>query len=111
MKNLKIILETLRKANFKIRPDKSEWLKPEVEFLGFIVSKNGLQPNPKKIETIQKYPELKNLKELRPFLGLSEYYRRFIKNYARMAKPLTKFLKGENRHRQISKNESKNLKI
>lgn len=48
LKNLNIILETLRQANFKIQPDKSEWLKNEVEFLGFIVSKNGLKPNPKK---------------------------------------------------------------
>lgn len=111
LSNLKIILETLRKANFKIQPDKSEWLKSEVEFLGFIVSRNGLQPNPQKVESIKKYPEPSNLKELRAFLGLSGYYRRFMKNYADIAKPLTKYLKGENGHRQISKNESKNFKI
>lgn len=111
LKNLKIILETLRKANFKIQSDKSEWLKTEVEFLGFIVSKNGLKPNPKKIESIQNYPEPRNLKELRAFLGLSGYYRRFVKNYAKIAKPLTRYLKGENGHRQISKNESKNFNI
>lgn len=111
IKNLKIILETLRKANFKIQPDKSEWLKSEVEFLGFIVSQKGLKPNPKKIESIQRYPEPTNLKELRAFLGLSGYYRRFVKNYAKIAKPLTKFLKGENGHKQVSKNESRNFKI
>lgn len=111
LSNLKIILETLRNANFKIQLDKSEWLKPEVEFLGFIVSRNGLKPNPKKIESIQNYPEPSSLKELRAFLGLSGYYRRFVKNYSKIAKPLTKFLKGENGHRQISKNESKNFKI
>lgn len=111
LNNLEMVLETLRRANFKIQPDKSEWLKSEVEFLGFIVSRNGLQPNLKKVESIRKYPEPSNLKELRAFLGLSGYYRRFIRNYANIAKPLTKYLKGENGHRQILKNESKNVKI
>lgn len=94
-RNLKIIFETLRRANFKIQPDKSEFLKDSVEFLGFIVSADGLKPNIKKIEAIKKYPEPTNLKELRAFLGLSGYYRRFVKNYAKIAKPLTNLLRGE----------------
>lgn len=111
LKNLKIVLETLRKANFKIQPDKCEFLKTEVEFLGFIVSEGGLKPNMNKVECIRKYPEPKNLKDLRAFLGLSGYYRRFVKDYAKIAKPLTKLLRGEDGHRQISKNNSKNFSI
>lgn len=111
LENLKTILETLQNANFKIQPDKSEFLRTEVEFLGFIVSETGLKPNMKKVECIQKYPEPKNLKELRAFLGLSGYYRRFVKDYAKIAKPLTKLLRGEDGHRQISKNQSKNFQI
>ena len=111
LQNLKIVLETLRAANFKIQPDKSEFLKTEVEFLGFIVSSEGLKPNIKKVEAIKKFPEPQNLKELRRFLGLSGYYRRFIKNYAQLAKPITKLLRGEDGHRQISKHESKNYPI
>lgn len=111
MKNLETILETLKSANFRIQPDKSEFLKKEVEFLGFIVSHNGLKPNCKKIEAIQNYPQPKKLKELRMFLGLSGYYRRFIKDYAKLAKPLTNLLKGEDGHRQISEFESKKFKI
>lgn len=99
LKNLKIVLETLRKANFKIQPDKCEFLKTEVEFLGFIVSEGGLKPNMNKVECIRKYPEPKNLKDLRAFLGLSGYYRRFVKDYAKIAKPLTKLLRGEDGHR------------
>lgn len=110
-KNLQTILETLRNANFKIQPDKSEFFKEEVEFLGFIVSKNGLKPNIKKVEAIKKYPEPDNLKALRSFLGLSGYYRRFIKDYAKIAKPLTKLLRGEDGHSQIGKNQSKNHTI
>lgn len=111
MEHIKIILETLRKANFRVQPDKSEFIKNEVEFLGFVVSKDGLHPNPKKIESIQKYPEPQNLKDLRAFLGLSGYYRRFVKNYADTAKPLTKLLRGEDGRRQIPKNQSKNHPI
>ena len=111
LKNLEIILQTLRKANFKIQPDKSEFLKTEVEFLGFIVSEDGLKPNMKKVECIRKYPEPKNLKDLRAFLGLSGYYRRFVRDYAKLAKPLTKLLRGEDGHRQIPKNQSKNHAI
>lgn len=68
-------------------------------------------PIQKKIECIQKYPEPTNLRELRAFLGLSGYYRRFVKNYAETAKPLTKLLRGEDGHRQVSKNQSKNFPI
>lgn len=111
LENIKTIFETLRSANFRIQPEKCEFVKNEVEFLGFIVSASGLMPNPKKVHAIKNYPQPTNVKELRMFLGLSGYYRRFVKNYAKIAKPLTKFLKGANGHRQISKNESKNFKI
>uniref|UniRef100_A0AB38Z2N7 RNA-directed DNA polymerase n=1 Tax=Chalana errantivirus TaxID=3078400 RepID=A0AB38Z2N7_9VIRU len=111
LQNLKIIFETLRNANFKINPDKSEFLKSEVEFLGFIVSTNGLKPNMKKIECIQKYPLPTTVKDLRAFLGLSGYYRRFVKNYAATAKPLTKLLRREEGQGRISKTQSKNFPI
>lgn len=111
LQNLETVFKTLKSANFRIQPDKSEFLKNDVEFLGFIVSKNGLKPNPKKIEAIQRYPQPKSLKELRMFLGLAGYYRRFIKDYAKLAKPLTNLLRGEDGHRRISKHESKNFKI
>lgn len=64
----------------------------------------------KKIEAIQKYPEPKNLKELRAFLGLSGYYRRFVKNYAKLAKPLTKLLRGEECHHGHDNCKECNLK-
>lgn len=75
LKNLKIILETLNKANLEIQLDKSEFLHSEIEFLGYIISSEGLKPNTKKIEVINKYPGPKNLKELRSFLGMIGYYR------------------------------------
>lgn len=107
--NLKSIFKTLEEANMKIQLDKSEFLKTEVEFLGFIVSQNGIKPNPKKVQAIKEIPVPKTLQDLRSFLGLSGYYRRFIEDYAKLVKPLTLLLRGEDG--RIPKSMSKNKKI
>lgn len=94
--NLRKIFDTLRKYNMKIQLDKSEFLHKEVAFLGHIVTCDGVKPNPDKIEIIRKWPLPKTEKELRGFLGILGYYRKFIKDFAKIAKPLTLALrKGE----------------
>lgn len=108
-KDLEAIFETLNSANMKVQLDKCEFFKEEVEFLGFIVSHNGIKANPKKVQAIVDFPYPNNVKELRSFLGLSGYYRRFIKGYANIAKPLTKLLRGDGG--LISKKESSKRKI
>lgn len=94
-KNLEKIFETLNNANIKCQLDKCEFYKNKVEFLGFVISDKGIETNPKKVEAIANYPCPKTVKELRAFLGLSGYYRRFIMGYATLAKPLTTLLRGE----------------
>lgn len=103
--NLQMVLRTLEEAHFKVQLDKCEFLKREVEFLGFIVSQEGLKTNYKKVDAIFALPMPKTLKDVRSFLGMSGYYRRFIKDYAKIAKPLTSLLRGENG--RLSKNISK----
>lgn len=94
--NLGKILETLRKHNLKIQIDKSEFLQREVAFLGHVVTPEGVKPNPEKIKVIQNWPLPKNETELKGFLGTMGYYRKFIKDFAKIAKPLTQQLrKGE----------------
>lgn len=93
--NLKIVLQALNEANLKVQLDKSEFLQKSVEFLGYIITKDGIQPNEKKIEIIKKWPEPKSIKEVRSFLGIIGYYRRFVKDFAKIAKPLTNLLRGE----------------
>lgn len=103
-KNLEKVFQTLERANMKVQLDKCAFLKSEVEFLGFIISSSGIRTNPAKVKAIMNFPHPKTLKDLRSFLGLSGYYRRFIKGYANLAKPLTTLLRGEGG--RISKNLS-----
>lgn len=63
-KNLKIILNTLQSANLKVQPDKSEFFRKSVEFLGYVITEDGIKPNKSKIEVIEKWPEPKTIKEL-----------------------------------------------
>lgn len=63
--NLNTVLKLLNEANLKIQLDKSEFLHSEIEFLGYIITSQGIKPNQKKIEVITKYPEPKTIKELR----------------------------------------------
>lgn len=94
--NLGKIFKTLQKHNLKVQLDKSEFLQKEVAFLGHIVTTDGVKPNPDKIQTIQNWPLPSNEKELRGFLGILGYYRKFIRDFAKIAKPLTNALrKGE----------------
>jgi hypothetical protein len=71
----------------------ANFLRKEVEFLGHVVTQDGIKPNSKKIEAIQKFPVPKTQREIKSFLGLLGYYRRFIKNFAKITKPLTQCLK------------------
>lgn len=93
LQSLKSVFQRLRESNFKIQLDKSEFLRKEVAYLGHIVTPEGVRPNPDKIYAIKQYPIPKTTKQIKGFLGLLGYYRRFIKNFAKLTKPLTKCLK------------------
>lgn len=93
IEKLSKVFDRFRKCKLKIQLDKSDFLRKEAEFLGHVVTPQGIKPNPKKIEAIYKYPIPKTTKEIKSFLGLIGYYRKFIKNFADITKPLTKCLK------------------
>lgn len=103
------VFETLEEANMKVQLDKCHFFRESVEFLGFIISSEGITANPAKTEAISKIPPPTTLKELRSFLGLSGYYRRFVRDYAKLAKPLTSLLRGE--EGRVSKNKSAGIRI
>lgn len=91
--NLNKVLKRLIEANLKVQLDKCEFLQKQCEFLGHIVTENGIKPNPNKIEKILSWPLPKTAKQIKGFLGLLGYYRKFIKDFAKLTKPLTRCLK------------------
>src|SRR5436189_3800851 len=93
LENIRKIFQTLRQANLKVQINKSNFLRKEVEYLGHIVTENGVKPNPNKIAEIKNFPIPKNQKEIKSFIGLIGYYRRFINKFAKITKPLTKALR------------------
>ena len=93
LERLKTVFERMRKANFKLKPEKCELLQSEVTFLGHIVSKDGVQPNVANVMKILEWPIPKNVTEVKQFLGLASYYRRMVKNFSLIAKPLNDLVK------------------
>jgi hypothetical protein len=90
----------------KLRREKCEFGKRELAFLGHIVGKDGIKMDPEKIKAIIKYPKPQTVKEIQSFLGGAGYYRRFIKNYSKIAKPLSDLTRGYTRKHQNTKNIS-----
>lgn len=109
MEHIAIIINALHEANMKISSEKSHFFTTSIEFLGHIIKNGRITVDPQKTETIQNFPAPKTLKELRSFLGLTGYYRKFIKDYAKILKPLTIHLRGDNG--RIGKNYSAKIAI
>lgn len=93
--NLFLIFERLRDANLRVNLEKTEFLASEVEFLGYIVSAEGIKADSKKVEAINKMEPPTNVRELKRFLGMTSYYRKFIQDYAKVANPLTNLTRGK----------------
>ena len=96
LKRLHMVFEKLSALGLKLKLSKCEFFKQRLEYLGHIVSEEGIETNPKKIEAIQKWPIPTNITETCSFLGLCNYYCKFIRDYAKIAKPLYKLISGEN---------------
>lgn len=84
LKLLREVLQTLTKAGFSINLRKCSFLATEIEYLGRVVSAGQVRPSPRKVEALVNSPVPKNVKQVRQFLGLAGYFRRYIKGYASM---------------------------
>ncbi|GBG78695.1 hypothetical protein CBR_g27921 [Chara braunii] len=93
--HLRQVLEKLREANFKINAKKCEWAKTQVLYLGRVLDGDGIKPEDSKIAAIRDWPTPRTLTELRSFLGLANYYRKFVRNFSTIAAPLRRLLKKE----------------
>jgi len=92
IKDIDCFLKRLQDAGMRVSQEKSKFFKKRVEYL----SREGIKTSPEKVHAISNFPIPQTLFDLRSFLGVSSYYRCFIKDYAKIAKPLTDALKGEN---------------
>lgn len=90
---LRAVFDRLRKTNFKVQLDKSNFLCKEVTYLGHTITTDGLKPNTDKIDAILNYPLPKTSTEIKSFLGLIGYYRKFIRDFSKITQPMTACLK------------------
>ena len=92
-KHLDAVLSLLEENNFYAKLTKCEFNQPEVKYLGHIVGRDGIKLDSQKLAAVQEWPAPNNIHQLRCFLGLTNYFRKFVQGYAARAKPLTGLLK------------------
>ena len=104
LKRLRAVFQKLCAAGLKLKPSKCFFFREEIEYLGHVVSGKGICTNPKKIEAVSKWPTPKTVYDVRSFLGFVGYYRRFIKNFSRITKPIREVITGlENQSKRTAK--------
>jgi hypothetical protein len=92
-RRMRLVFERIREANFKLGIARCTLAAPKVTYLGHILSKDGVSPDQSKVNAIWNFPQPKTVRDVRAFLGLSGYYRSFIKDYAAISRPLTQLTK------------------
>ena len=90
LQHLEEIFVRLRKFGLKMKCEKCSFFKKHIQYLGHLVSERGFEPLPEKLESIRKMPAPRTAKEVKQFLGLIGYYRKFVPRFADISRPLTK---------------------
>lgn len=85
LQHLRLVFERLERAGLKLKPSKCHFLRESVEYLGHLITPQGLKPNPKQVQAVIEFPVPESVTNVRQFLGLTSYYRRFIAQFAKIA--------------------------
>ena len=102
LQRFEAVFKKINKAGLKLKPSKCEFFRPEITYLGHVVSNKGIATDPKKIRAIQQWPRPTTVTEVRRFTGLTNYYRKFVHGYARVARPLHDLVSGKNAKKKRS---------
>ena len=111
LERLEAVFSRLKQHGLKLKPSKCEFFKTKVTYLGHVVSESGVETDPDKISALASWPEPDNVKALRSFLGFTGYYRRFIRDYAKIVKPLNDLLVGHPTQKSVSKKNKKKSSV
>ena len=93
VQHLEAVFQALQKHKLYVKLSKCSFAKQELSYLGHVISSSGVSTDPKKVQIIADWPTPQSVKDLRSFLGMAGYYRKYVKNFGLMSKPLTNLLK------------------
>ena len=93
LEHLEIVFSCLREAGLKMKHSKCDFFKSEIHYLGHLISPEGISPLPNKLDSIRHMPVPNSTKEIKQFLGLTGYYRKFVLRFADISRPLTTLTK------------------
>ena len=97
LQHLDMVLQRLEENRLYVKRSKCEFNMPEVHYLGHIVSADGIKVDPRKTQVVNEWPQPRNVKEVRSFLGLANYFRRFVQGYGKMVLPLNHLTRSNTR--------------
>ncbi|XP_062585806.1 uncharacterized protein LOC134247460 [Saccostrea cucullata] len=107
LERLQIIFSRLRECNLKLNPKKCKLFKEQVKYVGFIVSASGISTDPEKVKKVLEWPVPTHLDEVRQIVGFAGFYRRFIKDFSKIVKPLQEVMPSQNQRKKRIKVERK----
>ena len=90
LEHLRIIFQRLKAAGLKLKRSKCDFTKKHIQYLGHLILEEGIQPLPEKLESIKTMPAPRNAKEIKQFLGLTGYYRKFVPRFSDLSRPLSR---------------------
>ena len=111
LQSLKRVFQKLKEKVLRVDKNKCSFLRDSVSYLGYVVSKNGLETCPRKVDTVVKMKRPENVTELKSFLGLVNYYGKFVKDLSTVANPLNKLLRGNEKWLWSQSSEKAFLKL